>query len=254
MKMEFNCATQKGLREINEDAYYVGKNKNEQILAIVCDGIGGYECSDTASNIIIDSFKYFFENSKKITNFQNFYYKCIEHGQKILNNAYNEIKKTMGTTIVVSLIDKNKIQTANIGDTRGYIINGNEIIMLSKDHNYLNFLSDNCNKMIKIDPKNKELYEFNFIKEKNENKDKLLSLTKSISPNNMISELDTFFSCEKLQDNSIVILMSDGVYNYVVPKNITSCVNKNFNTSANDLINIALKNKSNDNLTCIIVR
>lgn len=64
-KFNYSFSTAKGLRDHNEDAGWVGINKSNQCLALVCDGIGSQSDSQIASNMIVDYFKKQF--SKKIT-------------------------------------------------------------------------------------------------------------------------------------------------------------------------------------------
>ena len=50
--MQFSYKTDKGqIREVNQDQAMVYENKASQILALVCDGMGGHRAGDIASNI-----------------------------------------------------------------------------------------------------------------------------------------------------------------------------------------------------------
>jgi serine/threonine protein phosphatase PrpC len=100
----------------------VGFNKNGQGLIVVCDGIGSQDDSQIASLITVEVFKEQFMKHSRVFNVERFFNKC-------LRNAYNQITeislkrlngKKIGTTLVVSLIDKNKVTTFNLGDSRLY--------------------------------------------------------------------------------------------------------------------------------------
>jgi protein phosphatase len=114
--------SEKGTRERNEDFYSVQTNKNGQVLAIICDGIGGDEDSQIASKTVVLNFESLFKKKKKIINFVSFYNTVLKKTLKIIN-AKSKKNSKMGTTVCVVLITGNKAEMANIGDSRIYYFN-----------------------------------------------------------------------------------------------------------------------------------
>jgi protein phosphatase len=118
----YSIATNRGLRPINEDASWVGVNKNNQCLIVVCDGIGSQDDSQIASLITVEVFKEQFEKRSKIFNVERYFNKCLRNSHtkitKIANEKLNGRK--IGTTLVVTFIDNDKATTFNLGDSRLY--------------------------------------------------------------------------------------------------------------------------------------
>jgi protein phosphatase len=124
MKKNFNYkisyASETGLRERNEDAFFIGKNKTKQLLAVVCDGIGSDDESQIASHLTTEAFKRAFTKKIKVCNFYRFYNKCISTVSKQISRTSATKNIKMGTTIVCSLITGNKVECASMGDSRIY--------------------------------------------------------------------------------------------------------------------------------------
>jgi protein phosphatase len=118
----YSIATNKGIREINEDASWIGFNKSEQVLIIVCDGIGSQDDSQIASLITVETFKSHFEKKTRIRNIDLFFNKCLKASyNKVSSIANKKLNgKKIGTTLVATFIDNGKVTTFNLGDSRLY--------------------------------------------------------------------------------------------------------------------------------------
>jgi protein phosphatase len=118
----YSIATNRGLRPINEDASWIGFNKNNQCLIIVCDGIGSQDDSQIASLITVEIFKNNFEKHSKICNVDRFFSKCLRNAYNKITNIANKVLngRKIGTTLVVSFIENNKVTAFNLGDSRLY--------------------------------------------------------------------------------------------------------------------------------------
>jgi len=51
-------------RKNNQDSLLFLKNKTGQVLAVVCDGLGGHSCGDIASSMAVSLLKEFFNETK----------------------------------------------------------------------------------------------------------------------------------------------------------------------------------------------
>lgn len=129
--IRYNYISQVGNRDHNEDyiKFCVSGNRACFVLA---DGLGGHGQGEVASQFvaetIIKEFKENYSNrflEKSITKAQ------IEllNYQKI-NNCINGMK----TTIVVLLVDNDKIQWAHVGDSRLYFWGKQRLIIRTLDH------------------------------------------------------------------------------------------------------------------------
>jgi serine/threonine protein phosphatase PrpC len=88
-----------------------------------------------------------------------------------------------------------------------------------------------------------------------QHRNQLLALTKCLeSGSNIHNDYDKFVFEIELGD--VLFQATDGVYHYLKLSDINNVMKNNtnnFNTIAKNLIQIALGNKSNDNLTCIVM-
>ena len=124
-------------RQLNQDYVFSSGNPigNMPNLFIVADGMGGHKAGDYASRYTVETIereiKASFEKNPSLII------------KKAITVANREIRKLaaedpnlhgMGTTVVVATIIGRYLQVANVGDSRLYIINGQEIRQITQDH------------------------------------------------------------------------------------------------------------------------
>ncbi len=140
------CITDKGkVRKINQDSVGVFKNQNQQLLAVVADGMGGHQAGEIASHLVID---YLEENWKKNDAYlsEEQAIKWLkEHIKEINNEIFNKGQaekdcKGMGTTVVAAICEDNFITIAHVGDSRGYLYHENKLIQVTEDDSLVNEL------------------------------------------------------------------------------------------------------------------
>lgn len=131
------------VRTLNEDYAEFYQDENYTIC-VVADGMGGHNAGEIASETASKSLiKYIRENmdfnlSKEVL------IKSIKHANlKVYNlSHYSKNYLGMGTTLVSSLVTKDKTIIANIGDSACYVIKGKEIKKVTKDHSLVQELLD----------------------------------------------------------------------------------------------------------------
>lgn len=134
-----------GNRQYQQDAVYVtpGKvlsaNKRTRVLALVCDGMGGMSdggrASQTALQIMIQEFKKI--EKEPAVDIPMFFRRQICEIDRIIHEFPKEDGKGSGTTMVACIAEDNKLYWASVGDSRIYIIRGNQMQQVTRDHNYL---------------------------------------------------------------------------------------------------------------------
>ena len=150
--MELKAAglTDVGLkRESNEDYFSVD---NDLGLYVVADGMGGHLAGEVASKVAVELInknvnRWIAENAPDDELFDypdaslsrrgNYILSSIKLANRViyeLSKVYTEYKG-MGTTIVVLSMTPSMIIAANVGDSRMYLVRGNSIQPLSKEHN-----------------------------------------------------------------------------------------------------------------------
>lgn len=234
-----------GTREYQQDAYYVAENDYAK-LAVVCDGMGGMEGGEKASQKAVEKLVEDFEK----WNGENVHAFLKEEAIKMdreVSSLYDEQGKLLdaGTTVVAVVIISNKMYWLSVGDSRIYVLRGNEMQCVTRDHNYGYKMEQKL--------KNGEVTEIEFLGE--QKKFEALVSYIGMGQPKMIDVPKRPF--ELIYDDR-VLLCSDGLYKCLkkdVIENLLLSRYKDVNTSVDDLIS-AVENspkKNKDNTTVIIM-
>ncbi|MBE5934906.1 MAG: Stp1/IreP family PP2C-type Ser/Thr phosphatase [Lachnospiraceae bacterium] len=125
-------------RKINQDSIFstddaIGKLPN---LYIVADGMGGHKAGDYASRECIEAMtSYIKEYNDICTPISVLEYAIYTANINICNDSRsNQELEGMGTTVVAATVVDGMIYVANVGDSRLYIVQDNNLIQLTQDH------------------------------------------------------------------------------------------------------------------------
>lgn len=240
IKGKFGSKTDIGLvRPTNEDKALSIIDSDGNVLLCVCDGMGGYMKGDFASKIAVDTVSAAFSSKHKfIFEFQVKHW--IEKVVKSINySVYSESQDSenfrgMGTTLCMALFFKDKIYVVNVGDSRCYKVNDDDISQVTRDQTLVEYQVS-----------------YNEISEE----DKLASKDRHV--------LMTFVGKNKTCNYELkiipnkkktVLLCSDGLYNNASNKQIFSAISNNerLDQKLNTLIGIAKANGGTDNIAVSI--
>ncbi len=135
------------VRDHNEDSVSIVKNKSNEYLMIVADGMGGHRAGEVASSIAVSLLgKRFSELSSvgsKIDAASWLKEIVQEINANILNYAKEHLDSTgMGTTLVVALVTQDFLIFGNIGDSSGFVLKNEKLHKVTKDHTLVNVLVD----------------------------------------------------------------------------------------------------------------
>ena len=127
-------------RSSNEDSFTVLLGKDAptgQAVLAVADGMGGHSAGEVASRMALDRLEYELSNDSSPT-------ERSLHSAALLANerVYSEstVKsglRGMGTTLVAGLLTGNDLLICNIGDSRAYLLRGNTLQRLTRDHSWV---------------------------------------------------------------------------------------------------------------------
>ncbi|MFM9878904.1 MAG: Stp1/IreP family PP2C-type Ser/Thr phosphatase [Burkholderiaceae bacterium] len=144
MNYVFCSSTDPGLaRENNEDAVTFDADAG---LAILADGMGGYNAGEVASGMATTFIKSELSrwlsqagrhaNSKEVRRAMEI---CVENANRSIFNAANTNAhyNGMGTTLVIGVFQDDRVMLGHIGDSRCYRLRQGEIQQISKDHSLL---------------------------------------------------------------------------------------------------------------------
>lgn len=140
--MKYWAITDKGLvRKQNEDAYFACCNECDGFaLFVVCDGMGGAQSGNIASNMaceaFVDKLNSFEMQDKTYDELSGFLYEAAEAANTaVYEKSIDDVNCAgMGTTLVAALVHGSKALIINIGDSRAYYISGNSITQITVDH------------------------------------------------------------------------------------------------------------------------
>lgn len=136
-------ATDPGLvREHNEDTFRILEARD---VYVVCDGLGGLEAGEVASEVGATALDRFFTQEKIETAFQLGSEAMKRLMRDALDFADQQVRKRqrtgdrteeMATTAVCAVIHKGTLLVGNLGDSRCYLLRKGSIRQITQDHTY----------------------------------------------------------------------------------------------------------------------
>lgn len=142
MKLKFAIRTDVGkVRKNNEDYYIVVKKDDKAILA-VADGMGGLDRGGIASQLTCQILADEFVRHNTSDAFKFLSDTISKANEQIYKYSIENSLKGIGTTLTAILIYDDNLYYANIGDSRLYLYENNELKQLTKDHSFVQFLLD----------------------------------------------------------------------------------------------------------------
>lgn len=237
--MMINSKSDKGIvRKSNQDAFIAGELAPNITFAVVCDGMGGANAGNLASEIAVKTVSEYLYNSFR----ENMTTYDIE---KVLKNAiasanlliYNKALKDeslrgMGTTIVACVVLNSTAVFAHVGDSRLYLVN-KELKQLTKDHSVVQSLIETG----EITPDDAKRHPRKNV------------ITRALG---VEADVIADFSELQLSDTDTLLLCTDGLTNYVTEDIILETFNQNSITLVGDkLIELANLNGGGDNITVV---
>lgn len=240
------CTTRGVVKKVNEDNFLIntdtlkkesfyGKRKiNATDFGVfaICDGMGGAKYGKEASSFVVSELK------EKIECFQGeISVEYIKYLVRDLNNRLVKKYKTgAGTTLAFIVIANRKIYYANVGDSRIYLFLKNQLQKISEDHN--------------------QASEFEREGYGGSNGRNILTQYMGIPEEEMI--IEPHIGEMECQKDLIILLCSDGVNEGMNDSILEELLRKKKNRSsisiAAYIVKNAIKGKSKDNTTSIIVK
>ena len=122
-----------GLRSSQQDRAYIAAD-DDNVFAIVCDGMGGFNGGQQASGTAVEAFLEFYQYYGTNTDVKSDWMrKAANRLDDIVYNLKDNEGNRLGagTTLVSIEIKGNNLSWISIGDSRAYIKRGNELVQIT---------------------------------------------------------------------------------------------------------------------------
>lgn len=137
-----NCTDTGRTRRVNEDSMVTFDSPNGRVVA-VCDGMGGQNAGDVASQLAVAVIQDILSDNTFATPEEAITSSVLAANQAILRKAsMNEDMQGMGATCVMLIVKDDKVYYGSIGDSRIYYIANGMIRQITKDQSYVQTLVD----------------------------------------------------------------------------------------------------------------
>ena len=239
--MDFYGKTDIGaVRRENQDFFVNTVLGDNTVLSVVCDGMGGANAGNIASEMAANTVSQYVKSSYNPTMTSNAIEKLLRGAVSTANiEIFDAANKNtdyrgMGTTIVAALVKNNIAYIVHVGDSRAYLITTDEIKQITKDHSIVQSLLESE----EITPEQ----------------------AKSHPRKNVITRAVGIYDTVEVDFNEldiekgILLMCTDGLSGTLSEKEIKQiALNGELNSVPDILINKAIENKSSDNITVTVI-
>ena len=226
-------------RNINQDSIFASDKPvgNLPNLYIVADGMGGHNAGDFASRYAVNTVREYIAGSRE-KNPIKLINEAIQLANKGIIREASEHREMlgMGTTIVVTTVIEQYAYTANVGDSRLYLLD-DDLHQITKDHS----LVEEMVRMGEITEEEAKVHPDRHI------------ITRAVGASDDVAV--DFFDYQVPPDATI-LMCSDGLSNMVTDTEIHRilAMPSDLSTKTSDLIDEANENGGKDNIAVILVK
>jgi len=208
-------------------------------LAIVADGMGGYEGGQEASRLAVETVKQVydtaFDNAPQTALLQAF-----EAAHQNIQRYAEEHPQFygMGTTCTALTVVGRQLWFAHVGDSRLYLVRGSTIARLTRDHSYVGRLVESGI----VRAEDAEMHPQRHI------------LTAALGSGREVIP-DTSDQALELESGDTLVLCTDGLWGMVGEQEMASLVSANTPAgTCRALVELALERGGPDNVTVLVLR
>lgn len=248
LRFEIGASSIIGTRGYQQDYAYFYTDSDE-VLAIVCDGMGGLEGGERASRTAVEQMVREFHSVQKLDNAAMFFKQTAQHMDQAVCALKGEDGKPLhaGTTLVAVYCKGSQMYWVSVGDSRIYLLRDNEIMTINREHNYRLQLK------MQLDA---GLIDWEFY-QKEEKTPKAEALISFIGMDG-VKYIDVNMNPIELQRGDIIMLCSDGIYKSLSDSQVCAMIRDNdldMNIAADRTTAMALRYgvRGQDNTTVILL-
>lgn len=226
------------IRHSNQDAFFTGQLSSEVAFGIVCDGMGGANAGNVASEMAVNAVSEYLLNSYRENMSVDEIARMVKSAVSSANfQIFETASKSealcgMGTTIVITVIKNNEAVIAHVGDSRIYLINDG-LHQLTKDHSIVQSLVESG----KITPEAAKVHPRKNI------------ITRALGADSDVIIDSDFINLNK---GDTLMLCTDGLTNFVDEDIILKTFKENeISTVCERLVDLANFGGGGDNITVV---
>jgi len=228
-------------RPRNEDCCFAVQDSDLALL-VVADGMGGHKAGNVASEIAVTTAEKYWNNINRDKPLSAQDAKDLvkdlitEANQAVISEADNCFEKRgMGTTLTAGLLNGDHLIIGHIGDSRAYLVNNDQIELLTRDHSLLEQLIQSG----QVKPEEAKKHPKRHV------------LTRALGAS---SDLQIDISDFIIEPGSVLLFCTDGLTNHVEDDEILTVITgqKDPQLQAESLVALANARGGCDNITVVI--
>jgi protein phosphatase len=206
-------------------------------LLVVADGMGGHRGGATASRLAGETIKAQYLGSETYDIGQALRESLTRANARIFTEAQaNPDLRGMGTTTSALVVKNNQAWFAHVGDSRIYVVRGNEIRQITEDHSLVaSMVREGL-----LTPKEAETHP----------RRNVLQRSMGVSEDVEIDVSGPF----DVEENDVFILCSDGLHGLVKEPELKQIARLPIDQAATEYVRLALSRGAPDNVTVIVAR
>ena len=229
------------VRRSNQDAYAAGEASGSMAWAVVCDGMGGQNGGDIASatavKIISERIATGYRDGMGASSIRTMLLSAVEAANIQIFEMSQSVETLagMGTTVVAAVLCGQTAHIAHAGDSRAYLISGEGLTQLTRDHSVVQSMLEN-GELTQDEAKRHPIKNI---------------ITRALGVD---VGIETDYTEQTLHANDSVLICTDGLTNYVTGGEIMEIVkNKRFYEYPEEMIARANQNGGGDNVTVVVL-
>jgi serine/threonine protein phosphatase PrpC len=233
-------------RENNEDSYLYWEPATDSELqrkgrlAVIADGMGGYEGGQEASRLAVETVRQVYENVIGDDPHAALLEAFARAHERIQSYAVRHPElRGMGTTCTALVIRGRQLYFAHVGDSRLYLVRGDSIARLTRDHSYVGRLVESG--IVRAEDAEKHPQRH--------------ILTSALGAGIEVAAIQSAQQGVALQDFDDLLLCTDGLWGVVSDQELEKAVKGNAPTECcAALVKLALQRGGPDNITVQLLR
>jgi len=208
-------------------------------LLVVADGMGGHNGGETASRLVIETFREVYMRLQPPLDAAQALQICAQRSHQAIREqaAKDQNLKGMGSTVVAAFLQNDRVDMLNVGDSRAYLLRGQEVRQISTDQSWV---------MDQVRAGKLTLEQARKHRKRNH-------LSMSLSANR--PTITPILKEETFEPDDILLLCSDGLWG-MIPESLLWAAANEFDPqeAAEKLVMLANQSGGADNISVIIAR